>query len=108
MHYKDKLLEIFHISITLLNYNFIHGRSQTKKMISITYLIRIIRENQKFIIGDNCCRTMAEKWVPTKPNFGPPPANYIAGLGRGATGFVTRSDLGPAARANNIVKTKEN
>lgn len=51
---------------------------------------------------------MAEKWVPTKPNFGPPPANYIAGLGRGATGFVTRSDLGPAARANNIVKTKEN
>ncbi|KAI9850895.1 MAG: hypothetical protein M1838_004874 [Thelocarpon superellum] len=25
-----------------------------------------------------------------------PPENYVAGLGRGATGFMTRSDLGPA------------
>ncbi|CAA17050.1 U4/U6 x U5 tri-snRNP complex subunit Prp1 [Schizosaccharomyces pombe] len=25
-----------------------------------------------------------------------PPPNYVAGLGRGATGFTTRSDLGPA------------
>ncbi|CAG7920753.1 unnamed protein product [Penicillium olsonii] len=25
-----------------------------------------------------------------------PPENYVAGLGRGATGFTTRSDLGPA------------
>ena len=49
---------------------------------------------------------MNDKWVPTKPNFGPPPAGYIAGLGRGATGFVTRSDLGPAARANNVVTVK--
>lgn len=24
------------------------------------------------------------------------PDNYVAGLGRGATGFTTRSDLGPA------------
>src|SRR6201996_8108191 len=24
------------------------------------------------------------------------PENYVAGLGRGATGFTTRSDLGPA------------
>jgi pre-mRNA-processing factor 6 len=24
------------------------------------------------------------------------PANYVPGLGRGATGFVTRSDVGPA------------
>ena len=24
------------------------------------------------------------------------PSNYVAGLGRGATGFTTRSDLGPA------------
>lgn len=39
---------------------------------------------------------MAERWVPTKPNFGPPPPGYIAGLGRGATGFITRTDLGPA------------
>lgn len=42
-----------------------------------------------------------------KPNFGPPPENYIAGLGRGygcfsfltiyrASGFVTRADFGPA------------
>lgn len=36
------------------------------------------------------------KWVPTKPNFGPPPPGYIAGIGRGAHGFTTRSDLGPA------------
>jgi len=25
-----------------------------------------------------------------------PPPGYIAGLGRGATGFTTRSDIGPA------------
>ena len=31
-----------------------------------------------------------------KPNFGPPPPSYIAGLGRGASGFITRGDLGPA------------
>ncbi|KAJ3069041.1 hypothetical protein HDU99_003043, partial [Rhizoclosmatium hyalinum] len=27
------------------------------------------------------------------------PPNYIAGLGRGATGFTTRSDIGPAREA---------
>ena len=31
-----------------------------------------------------------------KPNFGPPPPGYIAGLGRGACGFITRGDIGPA------------
>jgi pre-mRNA-processing factor 6 len=36
-----------------------------------------------------------------KPDFGPPPKGYIAGLGRGATGFITRSDLGPAQIPNN-------
>lgn len=41
---------------------------------------------------------MTERWAPKKPNFGPPPPGYVAGLGRGATGFVTRGDLGPAAR----------
>jgi pre-mRNA-processing factor 6 len=25
-----------------------------------------------------------------------PPPSYVAGLGRGATGFTTRSDIGPA------------
>ena len=28
-----------------------------------------------------------------------PPANYVPGLGRGATGFTTRSDIGPARMA---------
>ena len=32
----------------------------------------------------------------SKPNFGKPPPGYIPGLGRGAVGFITRSDLGPA------------
>lgn len=27
--------------------------------------------------------------------FGPPPTHYIAGFGRGAVGFTTRSDIGP-------------
>ena len=27
---------------------------------------------------------------------GDAPSNYVAGLGRGATGFTTRSDIGPA------------
>jgi hypothetical protein len=31
-----------------------------------------------------------------KPNFGPPPENYIAGLGRGASGFITRAEYGPS------------
>ncbi|EEB05624.1 U4/U6 X U5 tri-snRNP complex subunit Prp1 [Schizosaccharomyces japonicus yFS275] len=35
------------------------------------------------------------------PNFlnEKPPPNYVAGIGRGATGFTTRSDLGPAQEA---------
>lgn len=41
-------------------------------------------------------QVMSEKFIFKKPNFGPPPSGYIAGLGRGATGFITRSDLGPA------------
>ncbi|EGR31141.1 pre-mRNA splicing factor, putative [Ichthyophthirius multifiliis] len=31
-----------------------------------------------------------------KTEFGPPPPNYVAGLARGAVGFITRSDIGPA------------
>ena len=31
-----------------------------------------------------------------------PPANYVAGLGRGATGFTTRSDIGPARAAPDL------
>ncbi|KAG7618891.1 D-galactoside/L-rhamnose binding SUEL lectin domain [Arabidopsis thaliana x Arabidopsis arenosa] len=38
--------------------------------------------------------------APPQPRFNlMPPSNYIAGLGRGAAGFTTRSDIGPA-RAN--------
>jgi hypothetical protein len=32
-------------------------------------------------------------------NSMPAPANYVPGLGRGATGFTTRSDIGPARMA---------
>lgn len=32
-------------------------------------------------------------------NSVPAPANYVPGLGRGATGFTTRSDIGPARMA---------
>ena len=31
-----------------------------------------------------------------KTNFGAPPPDYIAGWGRGAVGFITRSDIGPS------------
>ncbi|XP_057534911.1 protein STABILIZED1 [Amaranthus tricolor] len=31
-----------------------------------------------------------------------PPPNYVAGLGRGATGFTTRSDIGPARSAPDL------
>ena len=34
-----------------------------------------------------------------RPNFGKPPPGYVAGLGRGATGFTTRADIGPARQA---------
>ncbi|CAM6002281.1 unnamed protein product [Sphagnum balticum] len=49
---------------------------------------------------------MPEEWAPKKPNFGPPPPGYVAGLGRGATGFITRSDLGPAG-VSGVAKVPE-
>ena len=37
------------------------------------------------------------------PTFGGPvPQNYVAGVGRGATGFTTRSDIGPARPAAGV------
>lgn len=35
------------------------------------------------------------------------PENYVAGLGRGATGFTTRSDLGPAREGPSEEQMKE-
>ncbi|KAI7251609.1 hypothetical protein KC335_g16289 [Hortaea werneckii] len=35
------------------------------------------------------------------------PENYVAGLGRGATGFTTRSDLGPAREGPSEEQLKE-
>jgi len=32
----------------------------------------------------------------------PQPLGYVAGVGRGATGFTTRSDIGPAREANDV------
>lgn len=37
----------------------------------------------------------------------PAPENYVAGLGRGATGFTTRSDLGPAREGPSDDQIKE-
>ena len=37
----------------------------------------------------------------------PAPENYVAGLGRGATGFTTRSDLGPAREGPSEEQWKE-
>lgn len=37
----------------------------------------------------------------------PAPQNYVAGLGRGATGFTTRSDLGPAREGPSEEQIKE-
>jgi hypothetical protein len=39
--------------------------------------------------------------TPISPNSKPPP-NYVAGLGRGAKGFTTRSDIGPARAAPDL------
>lgn len=32
----------------------------------------------------------------------PAPAGYVAGVGRGATGFTTRSDIGPARDSTDL------
>ena len=32
----------------------------------------------------------------------PAPLGYVAGVGRGATGFTTRSDIGPAREASDV------
>ena len=36
----------------------------------------------------------------------PPPPNYVPGLGRGATGFTTRSDIGPARITPEVEKAR--
>jgi pre-mRNA-processing factor 6 len=46
---------------------------------------------------------MRKKMVFKKPDWGPPPSGYIAGLGRGATGFVTRGDIGPSRAAGEVI-----
>jgi len=43
-----------------------------------------------------------------RPNFGKPPPGYVAGLGRGATGFTTRSDIGPARQVVGATERKLN
>ena len=42
--------------------------------------------------------------VSEKPSFlgKSAPAGYVAGIGRGATGFTTRSDIGPARSENDL------
>ena len=48
-----------------------------------------------------CAVVMAGRGQQPKVAFDniPAPANYVPGLGRGATGFTTRSDIGPARAA---------
>ena len=48
-----------------------------------------------------------KRMVFKKPNWGPPPEGYIAGLGRGATGFVTRADIGGARIGQNTFTDSE-
>ena len=76
------------------------------KCIFIIYVLLIIFiANKSWSIQKTFFpKKMSRNWVPTKPNFGPPPPGYVAGLGRGATGFITRSDLGPAQSANTAKK----
>ncbi|KAL9655257.1 hypothetical protein ABK040_009031 [Willaertia magna] len=40
--------------------------------------------------------TSERKLISADGLFGEPPPGYVAGIGRGATGFTTRSDIGPA------------
>ena len=62
-------------------------------------------EQNCFTLNQNCQHTSARDTAkarnPSKMSrrdflSQPAPENYVAGLGRGATGFTTRSDLGPA------------
>lgn len=47
--------------------------------------------------------TAASMFSATKDFIGKPaPANYVAGLGRGAAGFTTRSDIGPARETQDL------
>ena len=43
----------------------------------------------------------------TKPKFDPRPPGYVPGLGRGATGFITRYDIGPAKQQGGEEKKEE-
>lgn len=35
-------------------------------------------------------------WPNVRTDFGKPPPDYVPGQGRGAIGFITRLDIGPA------------
>ncbi|KAI9322825.1 PRP1 splicing factor, N-terminal-domain-containing protein [Dichotomocladium elegans] len=62
-----------------------------------------IRKNDVFLLASLCLGQQPFA-LPKRIMFGatkdfigkPAPPNYVAGLGRGATGFTTRSDIGPA------------
>lgn len=65
-----------------------------------------IRLNSTLMLYVPLCGGMQ---APVQPNKGKleflnvkPPPNYVAGLGRGATGFTTRSDIGPARSAPDL------
>lgn len=57
-----------------------------------------------FVEANKESTTLTATYIPVLPTMSgrkdflsqPAPENYVAGLGRGATGFTTRSDLGPA------------
>uniref|UniRef100_T1JN63 Pre-mRNA-processing factor 6 n=1 Tax=Strigamia maritima TaxID=126957 RepID=T1JN63_STRMM len=58
--------------------------SMKKKVMSVVTTNVLVNKKKKHFIGV------------------PAPLGYVAGVGRGATGFTTRSDIGPARDANDV------
>lgn len=60
----------------------------------------------RLVEGQSCRRyssIVIQMFSATKDFIGKPaPPNYVAGLGRGATGFTTRSDIGPARESGDF------
>ncbi|GAB2233747.1 hypothetical protein Droror1_Dr00002976 [Drosera rotundifolia] len=65
-----------------------------------------IHQNSTLTLAVPLCGGMQAPVLPPKNKLeflnSKPPPNYVAGLGRGATGFTTRSDIGPARAAPDL------
>lgn len=84
---QNKTKSIFEITLILgvkrTRLSVWSGKEKAEKMANIS-AAALASRNKKHFIGV------------------PAPLGYVAGVGRGATGFTTRSDIGPARESGDV------